>query len=376
MKAIIGGNLKAARESAGFSQEAFAEKLGISRATLSGIENGHVAIDSTKLITAARILGRPVSDFFLEEEEAMALLYRAAVDVAAPIDAISDFERFCKAYRELEEIVGVADRLVPPPDYSYYPGTRLAADEFASQVAYSERERLGLGQRDPIDNIFKLLEDQGVKILLYKIEGQDVYGLSAYSRRYGLCIVVNSLNTLERQIFSLAHEYGHLLMHRSFYQTATPAAGLDKESDVERMASVFAANFLVPDAGLREAFWRDVGQKRASLEDIVFLKKHFKVSAQMMLRRLKTLDLIHGTEADHLQSEMDRHVRSDQEFVPLSGDLLSERQAVSRFQHLARKVALEQMVSLGKLAELLGLNVVDTRKKVQEWRKEMACAPA
>jgi hypothetical protein len=32
------------------------------------------------------------------------------------------------------------------------------------------------------------------------------------------------------------------------------------------------------------------------------------------------------------------------------------------------------MVSLGKLAELMNRNVVDARKQVQEWRKEVSLA--
>ena len=118
MKEVIGNNIKKMREIAGISQEVFAEKLGISRATLSAIENGHVAIDSTKLLQIAQILGRPVSDFFEEKAEALALLYRAAEDAVAPQDTQRSFERFCKAYRELEEIVGVQDALLAPPEYS------------------------------------------------------------------------------------------------------------------------------------------------------------------------------------------------------------------------------------------------------------------
>ncbi len=89
MKEAISGNLKRFRQLAGFSQEALAGLLGISRATLSAIENGHVDIDSTRLLAAARILGRPVSEFFRQEGEALALLYRAAADARAPQKARS-----------------------------------------------------------------------------------------------------------------------------------------------------------------------------------------------------------------------------------------------------------------------------------------------
>jgi Zn-dependent peptidase ImmA (M78 family)/transcriptional regulator with XRE-family HTH domain len=371
---VIGHNIKKARELTGLSQEQLAELLGVSRATLSAIENGHIAIDSGKLLATARALGRPVSDFFREEEEALALLYRAALEETAPPEARSAFERFCKSYWELEKIVGVADTQLPPPDYSTSPGAESRPDQFAAQVAASERQRLGLGERDPIVNVFQLLEEQGVRIFRYLLEHDSVFGVSAFSPKYGPCILLNSANTIERQIFSLAHEYGHLLMHRRFYQSADPASGLDKEHLMEIMANEFAANFLVPAAGLRDVFWRDIGQKDIGLGDLVFLKRYFKVSAQMLLRRLRDAGLVQKQHADSLAADLEKRAPARQEFVPLNEDVLRDWKLISRFKHLARKAALEGMVSLGKLAELMNRNVVDARRQVREWRKEVSFA--
>ncbi|MDA2912545.1 XRE family transcriptional regulator [Acidobacteriia bacterium AH_259_A11_L15] len=377
MKEIIGRNLKSARELAGLSQEELADQLGVSRATLSAIENGHVAIDSTKLLVAARVLGRSVSDFFEEKEAALALLYRAAAEAIAPSQARSRFERFCKAYRELEDIVGVADSLLPPPEYSYSPRVHSRPFQFATQVAHSERERMGLGQLDPIDNIFKLLDEQSVRIFRFPVDDKDMFGFSAFSLQYGPCIFINERNTLERQIFSLAHEYGHLLMHRSFYKSPEPSAGLEKEHELEKMANLFAANFLVPEVGLRDLFLKNVGEKKVGLEDVVFLKHYFSVSGDMMLVRLRDLRLLSEAEYKQLFAELDKH-RGDKtrELAPMPKDFLEQWNRFSRFQHLARKAALDEVVSLGKLAELLGLNIVETRRKAQEWRKGLASAQA
>lgn len=377
MKEIIGRNLKIARDLAGFSQEEFATRLGISRATLSAIENGHVAVDSTKLLIASRVLGRPVADFFRSEEESLVFLYRAVADAATPPDIRSSFERFSKAYRELEEIVGVAENLLQPPDYSKPPGAHSKQLHYAGQVASSERDRLGLGQHDPIENVFKLLDEQGIRILRRKVGGDEIFGVSAYSPNYGLCILINNANTVERQIFSLVHECGHLLMHRPMFKNMAPSTGLGKESEPEQMADYFAASFLVPELGLREVFYRDVGGKTVGLEDIVFLKQYFRVSADTMLRRLRDLQLIsendHGRLVDQVEK---RRGNRKMEFAPLSGDEIEAWEKSSRFEHLARKAALNGMLSLGKLAELLGLNVVEARAKIQEWRRETEFAQA
>jgi len=374
LKQIIGRNLKDFRELAGFSQEDFAEKIGLSRATLSAIENGHSSIDSAMLVVAARLLGRQVSEFFEETPEKLKLLYRAATDVSAPPEVRSRFERFCKAYRELEEIVGVADNLLPPPEYSFSPDVQSKPLQFAAQVAASERDRLGLGRLDPIENLFQLMDEKGLRVFRVDLDNLDVYGLSAFSRRYGACILLNSSNTLERQIFSLAHEYAHPLMHRAFYKSPEPMSTLEGDHELELMADTFAANFLVPETGLREAFQRDVGDKLLALEDIIFLKHYFRVSAEVMIRRLRELDLISKLEADSLQQELDRRREPNKEIAPLSDDLIKEWQQTSRFEHLAKKAALTEAVSLGKLAQLLGISVVEAKKKTQAWRREMALA--
>lgn len=375
IKEIIGQNLKAAREAADISQEQFAEMLGVSRATLSGFENGHVAIDSVRLLKAAELLGKPVGEFFKQDEEALALLYRSAEDVVPSSSVRAQFQRLCDAYRELEEIVGVADTILPPPEYRYSAAFHSKPYQFAAQVAQSERERLGLGQNDPIENIFKMLDENGVRIFALNIDQDRVFGVSGFSERYGPCVLVNTKNTRERNIFTLAHEYGHLLMHRDFYVNPRPTEQKDRE--MEMVADTFAAHFLVPDVGLRDLFTKNVGQKSIGVEDIIFLKRYFRVSAQVILRRIRDGDLIPSQEHDE---QLDRLRKAEpdktKEFAPISMDLVGSWKETCRFQHLARKAALAEMVSIGKLAELLGKNLVQIRAQVQDWRKEIALVSA
>ena len=60
----------------------------------------------------------------------------------------------------------------------------------------------------------------------------------------------------------------------------------------------------------------------------------------------------------------------------MSSEIIDAWEKLSRLWHLARKAALDELVSLGKLAQWLGLNVVETRKKVQQWQKEIGLAQA
>jgi len=303
-------------------------------------------------------------------------MYRALADAVAPSDLRLPFEHSCKAYRELEEIVGEADILLPPPDYTFNPGVHSKPIQFATQVAYSERDRLGLGLLEPIENLFRLFDDRGIKIFRRVIEDHDVYGISAFSPEYGACIFVNAANTVERQIFSLAHEYGHALMHRSFYKSTAPAAGLAKDHELELMANQFGVCFLVPELSLREVYLRDIGDKQIGVEDVVHMKRLFRVSAKMMIERLSDLSLVPRKEGSRLFEEIEKHQDPKKEFVPLSDELIKEWEDNSRFLHLLKRGLLGGMVSLGKFAELMNVSLVEARQAVQSWRKEISFAQA
>ena len=308
------------------------------------------------------------------------MLFRAAEEVVPKAQVRSRLQAFCEAYRELEEIVGVADTLLLPPEYTYFPHHQSKPINFATQVALSERERLGLGSYDPIENIFKLLDGNGVRLLDLLIDQEGLYGLSGFSKRYGLCILVNTQNTIERNIFTAAHEYGHLLMHRPFYKNVDLSEAMDRDEELENMADVFAANFLVPEVGLRDVWAKNAGRKEIRLEDVVFLKHHFRVSTKVMVRRLRDVGMISEKESEELlafayKAQPDAKV----EYASLRNgkvDLISEWKNVSRFLYLARKAAVSGLVSLGKLGELLGKNVLEVRSLVQQWRKELVVAPA
>ena len=59
--------IKACREEQNLSQQRLAELSGVSRATISGLESGTIAVTTTEtLIKIAAALGKRVSDIFLD----------------------------------------------------------------------------------------------------------------------------------------------------------------------------------------------------------------------------------------------------------------------------------------------------------------------
>jgi Zn-dependent peptidase ImmA (M78 family)/DNA-binding XRE family transcriptional regulator len=390
-KILIGRNLKSAREAARLSQDDLARQLGVSRATLSYVENGHTAIDSTTLLTASRVLGCPVTFFFerTQEEHDLYFLSRVAEGVTPEREVRFKFRNFCKAYRELEDLLGVADHTLWPPEYtfptSFQSKSIELAEEFARQVARSERQRLGIGQTEPIDDIFLLLDEIGIRVFNSPVTQAGVFALSACSPAYGLCILVNTRNTLERKIFSIGHEYGHLLMHRRFYSLPEPQESPAPDKALEKMANVFTACFLVPENGLKAVYRKIVGATSLALQDLVFLKKYFKVSAKMMLTRLLEIEAIRPAEKENLQEQLSRAQPDDtKEFAPLVDDSTNAHELggshdwsrMRRFEFLAKKAFLSKLVSQNKVAELLGVTILEAMDRINVWQEEMAIVPA
>lgn len=94
-------------------------------------------------------------------------------------------------------------------------------------------------------------------------------------------VALNSRNTDERQLFTLAHELGHFLLgHSAGLLTEGPM--VDDPAD-EREANAFAAEFLMPAA--RIAKWAAAGA------DVSDLCRNTGVSREAMVRRLKELGL-------------------------------------------------------------------------------------
>jgi Zn-dependent peptidase ImmA (M78 family) len=162
-------------------------------------------------------------------------------------------------------------------------------------------------------------------------------------------------------------------MHRNRYTNLAPVA--ESEEELELMANSFARFFLVPKTGLRDFLARNIGERKIALADIVAAKHHFRVSLKMMTRSLRDEGRISEAEHKELIARADQLGHS--EFAPLDNSkVIRDWRENRRFETLARKAVLDEMISIGKLSELLGQNLVETRAQVQVWRKELSFASA
>lgn len=91
--------------------------------------------------------------------------------------------------------------------------------ERASQAAHFARRTLGIPEDEPIRDLYGFVEQAGIKLLLIQLAFDDFFGLSVAKSSGGPAIVVNVWEriSVERRIFTTAHELGHLLLHFDGY---------------------------------------------------------------------------------------------------------------------------------------------------------------
>jgi Zn-dependent peptidase ImmA (M78 family) len=211
-----------------------------------------------------------------------------------------------------------------------------------AQQAQNARRALGLGDVDPIRDVLRLIDEHpaaGIPVAVLPLP-EGVAGAYGKKRGQGLAFI-NSNDWPVRRRFTLAHEYGH---HFLGHTTA-----IDKVADVygtpttqrERDANSFAAEFLVPGAGVR-AWMSTRDSTRPDLELIVRLADWYGVSAWAALYALARERFVKPSERQAFEQRFARRehrVLRQELALGGYGDALSEEQLPRGAKRLPSRLA-------------------------------------
>ena len=165
---------------------------------------------------------------------------------------------------------------------------RIKADSFRVKCKIS---------RYGIIDLFKECERLGYKLLRYPLGDNADLGF-AVKKDNDIIIFTNSCSRLSREIFTLAHEIGHVILHlndeSSFIDDSITINGRSTDK-IEQEANYFAACLLMPadDVGrFIDLGIQDFGENGLSAMDIARIMSEFNVSFDMALNRLESLGII------------------------------------------------------------------------------------
>ena len=224
---------------------------------------------------------------------------------------------------------------LPPVDFPEH--SAVTADDIEA-AAEDCRRHWNLGLTGPITNMMRVVENAGAVVGYFGGVSERVDALSM-DRRRPLIIRSEAKPGACRLRFDLAHECGHLVMHRGIHTGCR---------ETEGQAHRFASAFLLP----RTAFAREFPRTRyLDWKAIFAIKIRWKVSARAIIRRAYDLGLItaaqYKTGNIHLNKTGQAKVENgDQDIIAEQPELLEavfrtlERRGSNALREIAQGVGL------------------------------------
>ncbi|HMP75414.1 MAG TPA: XRE family transcriptional regulator [Kiritimatiellia bacterium] len=359
----IAQNLRHFRALHGLTQGELADKAGISRNAYRAIETGKAEPRESNLLRIAEALGISPMDLLREVPRLQTLRFRShkarSVQQRAERDElVTRIAYWLQDFNELEALL--ADRKPQK--------IRMGQRRDTNPLRAAEQARLDMGvpQDSPIPDVCDVIEDAGIKLLMIPARSDIFYGLSIGPTDGGPAIVVNARANIpvERRIFSAAHELGHLLLHPGSFNGAIGEE--DPEAREETEAHSFASHFLMPQAAF-DAKWNEYAGLHF-VDRVLKMKRHFFVSYPTVLYRL--IDI--GATDSSIWAKF-RHLyrhRTGKELPPKKQEpypLAEPDFREDRLELLVRNALEQDLITLDRAAEILGLSIEDLRARVDSW---------
>jgi Zn-dependent peptidase ImmA (M78 family)/DNA-binding XRE family transcriptional regulator len=276
---FIAANLRRLREKKALSQDELAEKAGISRLAYRNIETRKSVPRADTLYALAAALNVGIQDLLVPVPTLRMVRFRSLKRLNSREQVLADIAQRLKDYNELEDILGNKSKSRLSDVAGQLRGSRV---ERAKMAAGAVRKEFGLDEKEPIRDICGLLEDRGVKVLLVDVATDAFFGLSVAEEDGGPAVAVNVWEriSVERRIFTAAHELGHLLLHAGGYDVSRS----EEEKAEEKEANTFAAYLLMPPKSF-DGEWNDT-YGVPFIDRVLKVKRMFRVSYKTVLLRL------------------------------------------------------------------------------------------
>lgn len=386
-------NLMRLRKLNSLTQQAVAEAAGISRVAYRNLEKGHAAPREGTLNALAQALGTSAVELLAPLPRLKSLRLRANPNTSVQEQAqgeqlILRSAHWLADFNELESLLGRKRNFALKAT-----GTRSHPETAAAEI---RQELLGdRAKNDCIPDFCELLENAGIKLFLCDFKLSNLFGLSIGAADGGPAIAVNTGKNIsvERQIFSMAHELGHLVLHKESYENAPQPIDYEKQ---EHEADRFAAAFLMPET----AFIAEWNENRGLhwVDAVLKTKRHFKVSYQVVLHQLIDMGKAeHPAIYKKFRADYETrygkklHWKEEPSFVPQAARLShtaggspapSEQPTRTteeprhldpldlmedRLGSLVRDALDRQLITVSRAAEILEIRIEEMRERMKSW---------
>lgn len=340
----VSDRLRYARECLKLTLSEVKSQTGIGESSISDFENRKREPSLNQLNALASTYKRSLS-FFLDQaaDSSEVILWRKRPDEGAEkIEA--SFRQLCDRYQNLEIWTGDVRN-------ACLPESKVTADKFgyreAASLARNVRHILQLGDH-PGPSLLPVLEENcGVKVFHLDFEPSGT-AASAKSDKFGAAILLNSKNKRWRRNFDLAHELFHLLT----WEVLTPTAAVAEDDEkIEKLATCFARNLLMPVDAVRNAVENRQQGGKLKYESLFDIAREFDVSAEALVWHM-------GFDWHLTKEQTEQMLAAAESWRPFLEDRIDTPPPdyPERYRALAIQALHRGEISLGKFAEYLGIS--------------------
>lgn len=264
--------LKLARYARKLTQSALARELNIKPSFISQIEAG--IVDMPNELLDKIVVKTDFPKRFFEQNttflDGCSKMYRAKKSLKSK--DIDYFDTYASFYNS--DISKLLDADVFDKDTFKLIESRAHPYNTPEKIANSLREYWNI-PRGVINNLTQILENKGIFIIPISVNNSDFDATFYINEKNDFAIIlINSNVPPDRYRFNLAHELGHIIMHR------VPSPNCEKE------AHEFASAFLMPKKDI------EADLSGISFWDLTILKEKWKVSMSALTMRAKKLNKI------------------------------------------------------------------------------------
>ena len=250
-----------------------AELLKVTQGRIAQIEGEFRDVADSLIAEIAYQTELPVSYFSKSPENRLSagsLLFRARTSISK--------REVTQSLRDAEHVFGLAHSMAKNLEISVLLRT---IDGDPKDAARRTRAQLELTATEPIHNLIRILERAGVWVLAVPaMKGRDAFCCWAEADgRQIPVIVISPHGPGDRLAMNVAHELGHLVLHKDLQGRLSP--------ELEKEAFAFGAELLMPEAGIRPDLRPPI-----SLTSVSRLKPKWGVSIQSLVRRAYDLNVI------------------------------------------------------------------------------------
>jgi Zn-dependent peptidase ImmA (M78 family) len=304
----------------GWTHTDLIKKLKINHTTYQQWLSGRRNPSLRQLEVLSKTVKRPLAAFFLSQpptEPPLPTDYRQLPEKEGKFDkttilAIRRARRLQHISSDLAENLNIPLRSVVTFTTQSEDQKKLAEHYRNDFVFTDETQKKMKNAYDLFSFIRTALEKKNILVFQIPMLLEDARGLTLVDNTPEV-VVVNSKDQIEARVFTLLHEFGHVLLHESGVSMPERTLSIRRARPVEKWCNEFASAFLLPDS-VATAEFQDHRNTLTDPSTLSKLSRRYKVSKSMLLYNMYKHRFITQTDYEQILDQF-----SSKALKPTSG---------------------------------------------------------